>query len=51
MSFTIKDYKNITGEPTPPQSEPPKRWHIIAIAFLVVILAVDWEATLTTWGF
>jgi len=33
-----------------PQNPPIKRWHIAAMAFLVFILAVDWDATLTIWG-
>ena len=41
-----KDYK-----PKPmQQQEPPKRWHIAAMALLVVLLVTDWEATLTIWG-
>jgi hypothetical protein len=32
------------------QNPPIKRWHIAAMAFLVFILAVDWDATLTFWG-
>lgn len=40
-----KDYK-----PKPKQQEQPiKRWHVAAMALLVFILAVDWEATLTIW--
>jgi len=42
-----KDYK-----PKPKKQEQPiKRWHIAAMALLVFILAVDWEATLIMWGF
>jgi len=33
-----------------PQNPPIKRWHIAGLAFLVFILAVDWEATTTLWG-
>ena len=41
-----KDYK-----PKPMQQEQPiKRWHVAAMALLVLILAVDWDATLAVWG-
>jgi hypothetical protein len=49
-----KDYKPQPLQPLQPmqQSEQSiKRWHIAAAALLVFILAVDWEATLTIWGF
>ena len=42
-----KDYK---PKPQKLQKQPIKCWHIAAMALLVVILAVDWEATLTFWG-
>jgi len=44
-----KDYKPKPLQPMQ-QEQPIKRWHIAAMAFLVFILAVDWEATLTIWG-
>jgi len=44
-----KDYKPKPLKPTQ-QAEPPKRWHIVAIACLVVILVTDWEATAAMWG-
>lgn len=46
-----KDYKPKTQKLQKPQNPPIKRWHVAAMACLVFILAVDWEATLTIWGF
>ena len=47
-----KDYKKPMQPMQPKQQEQPiKRWHIAAMACLVFILVVDWEATLTIWGF
>ena len=46
-----KDYKPKPQKLQKQQEQPIKRWHIAAAALLVVILAVDWEATLTIWGF
>lgn len=45
-----KDYKPKPMQPKQ-QEQPIKRWHIVAIACLVVLLMIDWEATLTFWGF
>jgi len=45
-----KDYKPKHKQPMQ-QEQPIKRWHLVTMACLVVILAVDWEATLTVWGF
>jgi hypothetical protein len=45
-----KDYKPKRLQPMQ-QEQPIKRWHIAALAFLVFILAVDWEATAAIWGF
>ena len=47
-----KDYKPKRLQPMQPkqQEQPIKRWQIAAMAFLVFILAVDWEETLTIWG-
>jgi len=48
-----KDYKPKRVQPMQQeqQEQPIKRWHIAAAALLVFILAVDWDATLTVWGF
>jgi len=48
-----KDYKPNRLQPMQPkqQEQPIKRWHVAAMACLVFILVVDWEATLTSWGF
>jgi len=48
-----KDYKPKRLQPMQPKQQEPhiKRWHIAAMACLVFILVVDWEATLTIWGF
>jgi hypothetical protein len=48
-----KDYKPKRLQPMQPkqQEQPIKRWHIAGLALLVFILAVNWEATLTIWGF
>jgi len=48
-----KDYKPKPLQPMQPKQQNPsiKRWHIAALALLVFILAVDWDATLTIWGF
>ena len=46
-----KDYKPKPQKLQKPQNPPIKRWHLAALAFLVFILAVDWDATLTIWGF
>jgi hypothetical protein len=47
-----KDYKPKRLQPMQPkpQNPPIKRWHIAAMACLVFILVVDWEATLAMWG-
>ena len=47
-----KDYKPKRLQPMQPkqQEQPIKRWQIAAMAFLVFILVVDWEETLTIWG-
>ena len=47
-----KDYKPKRLQPMQPkqQEKTIKRCHIAAMAFLVFILAVDWDATLTIWG-
>ena len=50
MTMIRKDYKPKPQKPQKPQNPPIKRWHIAAAAFLVFILAVDWDATLTIWG-
>jgi len=48
-----KDYKPQPMQPLQPmqQNPPIKRWHLAALACLLFILAVDWDATLTIWGF